>query len=135
MSRRFRENADDVDKEDDNGDEGGLIEKGKKEDIKCKYKKGLNRAKKVVISPFSKFKKIFKKQKRSSKSSSTSNSSSNATRIGSYVCCLCLSKPQTLDTSSDEIDPNDPNDSYESLKSLIEKNDFYSKECNTHLGD
>ncbi|RAL44233.1 hypothetical protein DM860_015593 [Cuscuta australis] len=50
-------------------------------------------------------------------------------------CCLCLRFPRPADLSSDSqsSDPNSPDFSHELLSSLIEKNDFYSKECNPHL--
>ncbi|CAH9072032.1 unnamed protein product [Cuscuta epithymum] len=49
-------------------------------------------------------------------------------------CCLCFKPPQTADSSSESqtSDPNSPNFSRAMLRGLIEKNDFYSKECNPH---
>lgn len=50
-------------------------------------------------------------------------------------CLSCLKEPRTLDSSgqSPTSDPNSPEFTFDMLRDLIEKNDFYSKECNTHL--
>ncbi|KAM6578515.1 hypothetical protein CsatB_030352 [Cannabis sativa] len=50
-------------------------------------------------------------------------------------CCLCIKKSGTGESSlgSQTSDPNDPTFTYDMLKVLIERNDFYSKECNSHL--
>lgn len=145
MSQRFKPNADDSDdEEDDNGEDNnnGVFEKREKENYKrkkkgrfCSYK----RAKKVVLSPFSKFHNVYKRYKRSTSSHeipNLSSSSISSTRSGvNYSCCLCISMPQTLDSDYEDTDPNHSNVCYGYYKSLIENNDFYSKECNTHFGD
>lgn len=49
--------------------------------------------------------------------------------------CLCLRQPKTLDSSGESptSDPNSSEFSVDMLRALLEKNDFYSKECNPHL--
>lgn len=84
-----------------------------------------SRSKRVVLFPFTKSKKQKKSQTRVS---------SSIRRIG--VCgCFCLGQPpHTLDSpKSNSSDTNDPSFTYDRLKTLIEKNDFFSKECDTHL--
>lgn len=91
------------------------------------FKKSFSRAKKVVLLPFtSKSRKHRKSQRR--------------VRIGNgntggLLCgCFCLEQPRTLESpKSNSSDPNDPSFTYDRLKTLIEKNDFFSKECDTHL--
>lgn len=97
--------------------------------------------KKVVLFPVGKAKKQLcnRRQRQQSKRVSFSDASSNAGEkfggTSSKVCFFCFMQPQTLDSSAESIasDPNDSNFSIEMLRSLIEKNDFYSKECNPHL--
>lgn len=50
-------------------------------------------------------------------------------------CLSCLKEPGTLDSSGESTtsDPNSSEFTFDMLRDLIEKNDFYSKECNTHL--
>lgn len=50
-------------------------------------------------------------------------------------CCLCLRQPKTLDSSGESptSDPNSSEFTVDMLRALLEKNDFYSKECNPHL--
>lgn len=50
---------------------------------------------------------------------------------------MCLKKPMTLDSSGESptSDPNSPDFTYGMLRSLIEKNDFFDKDCNPHLDD
>ncbi|CAN4110842.1 unnamed protein product [Withania somnifera] len=50
-----------------------------------------------------------------------------------YMCCL--KRPLTSDSGgeSQTSDPNNPNFTYDMLRLFIEKNDFYSNECNPHL--
>ena len=139
---------------DGDGDHDGLTERRENGNNKRKRrsralligvitkKRGLKRAKKAVLSPFNKFQKLLKRDTRSCSTTtstpcpSNSSLSSSTTRVGSYCCCLCMSKePQTVDTSSDDIDPNDPRISYVYVKTLLEQNEFYSKECNTHFVD
>lgn len=59
---------------------------------------------------------------------------------GGEGCLYCCLKPKpNLDSSSPvepktSSDPNSPNFTFELLRALVEKNDFYSKECNPHIG-
>ncbi|KAJ6762463.1 UBIQUITIN CARBOXYL-TERMINAL HYDROLASE-LIKE PROTEIN [Salix purpurea] len=55
---------------------------------------------------------------------------------------MVLQQPPTLESSSTSTtlqsqtsDPNHPDFTFDMLKSLIETNDFYSKECNPHSLD
>ncbi|KAH6761130.1 ubiquitin carboxyl-terminal hydrolase-like protein [Perilla frutescens var. hirtella] len=56
---------------------------------------------------------------------------------GGGWCCLCVGQPKTLDSSGESptSDPNSSEFTFDMLRALIEKNDFYSKECNPHLDD
>lgn len=49
--------------------------------------------------------------------------------------CSCFNQPLTADTSGESptSDPNSSEFAFDMLRALIEKNDFYSKECNPHL--
>ncbi|XP_031261476.1 uncharacterized protein LOC116119667 [Pistacia vera] len=99
------------------------------------------RAKKLVLLPVAKAKKQLynRRQRQQNKRVSLSDASANAGEkfggTSSKVCFSCFMQPPTLDSSAESIesDPNDPNFSNEMLRSLIENNDFYSKECNPHL--
>ncbi|CAJ2631800.1 unnamed protein product [Trifolium pratense] len=50
-------------------------------------------------------------------------------------CKFCFLRPNVLETpdGSPSSDPNDPNFTNSMLKTLIEKNDFFSKDCNPHI--
>lgn len=63
------------------------------------------------------------------------NSDRRRELYGGGGCYLCLKKPLTSDSGgeSQTSDPNSPTFTYEMLRVFIEKNDFYSKECNPHL--
>jgi len=56
------------------------------------------------------------------------------TRNG-FGCKFCFSRPIVLENpnGSSSSDPNDPKFTHSMLKSLLEKNDFCSKECNPHI--
>ncbi|CAK8544495.1 unnamed protein product [Lathyrus sativus] len=62
------------------------------------------------------------------------SSNGAATRNG-FGCKFCFSRPSVLENpdGSPTSDPNDPKFTHAMLKTLIEKNDFYSKECNPHI--
>lgn len=47
-------------------------------------------------------------------------------------CFMCFIKSRS-DDSPVTSDPNSPNFTFELVRSMIEKNDFYCKECNTHF--
>lgn len=59
---------------------------------------------------------------------------STTTRNG-FGCKFCFSRPNVLENpnGSTGSDPNDPKFTHSMLKSLLEKNDFCSKECNPHI--
>ncbi|KAL8541916.1 hypothetical protein ACS0TY_002967 [Phlomoides rotata] len=54
---------------------------------------------------------------------------------GGGLCCFCVKQPTTLDSpgESPSSDPNSSEFTFDMLRALIEKNEFYSKECNPHL--
>lgn len=62
------------------------------------------------------------------------SSSGSAARSG-FGCKFCFSRPSVMENSdgSPSSDPNDPKFTHSMLRSLIEKNDFCSKECNPHI--
>ncbi|PIA65600.1 hypothetical protein AQUCO_00100831v1 [Aquilegia coerulea] len=89
----------------------------------------LRKVKKVVVSPFRKIQK---------KNTFSSSSSSQPVVVGKNSCFLsylCFKPSHTLDStvSSPISDPNNPKFSSDLLRVMIESNDFYSKECNTHI--
>ncbi|KAL2477691.1 uncharacterized protein Fot_46705 [Forsythia ovata] len=109
---------------------GGPTEKIDLKERKCEScgRKG----KMVSLFRFGKGKKLL--QERRKHRGSSVNSGRWAKR-GGGGCFFCLKQPRamessgespTSDTTSAEID-------YDVLKVLIEKNDFYSKDCNPHL--
>jgi len=52
-----------------------------------------------------------------------------------FGCKFCFSRPNVLGNpnGSPSSDPNHPKFTHSMLKSLLEKNDFCSKECNPHI--
>ncbi|OWM72356.1 hypothetical protein CDL15_Pgr018241 [Punica granatum] len=54
---------------------------------------------------------------------------------GNRRCLFCISRPITLESPAEShtSDPNDPAFTHEMLRAMLEKNDFYSEECNPHL--
>ncbi|CAJ1871484.1 unnamed protein product [Sphenostylis stenocarpa] len=50
-------------------------------------------------------------------------------------CRFCFLRPKVLESPNESptSDPNDPNFTHAMLRTLMEKNDFYSHECNPHL--
>lgn len=110
---------------------------------KHKGKRGFGKAKQVISYPFRKAKKqiLRRKIKRASSSSFTATSrtlSSDKRVVDGSVnqgCGFCF-KELISDSKngSQTTDPNNRKFTDEMLKLLIEKNDFYSKECNPHLG-
>ncbi|KAI8552989.1 hypothetical protein RHMOL_Rhmol06G0310300 [Rhododendron molle] len=70
---------------------------------------------------------------RRKKKGSSNPSPSTVCNLGNIFCCF--KQTPTLDSPADASptsDPNSPAFSHELLRDLIEKNDFYSKECNHH---
>lgn len=141
---------------DDEEDEEDATKKKKKNRTKFDF------GKRLVLNQFSKAKNQIrrvrsKKHLLSSSSSSTISTSSfsrnlnvssrgkvviiqgegdtsNTTRNG-FGCKFCFSRPNVLENpnGSPSSDPNDPKFTHSMLKSLLEKNDFCSKECNPHI--
>ncbi|GMH23969.1 hypothetical protein Nepgr_025812 [Nepenthes gracilis] len=142
--KAYGSDQDDDDEDDDEYRNSSEIIRGREKEEKRKkkrkplYKKGVRKVKRVVLFPFRKFQKLFARRNRLSSSLYHPHSNSNVPGIGSYPCCWCFSEPRTLNTAvgnspQKNPDPHDPGTSYEDLKVLIEKNDFYSKGCNTHF--
>lgn len=127
----------------DDDDDDNAIGKKQHRRMGCGY------GKRVVLHQFTKAKNQIRRirSKRALLSSSSSCSTRNVssrgktvlhggggTRIGSG-CRFCFSRPKVLETpiGSPTSDPNDPTFTQSMLKTLIEKSDFYSKECNPHI--
>ncbi|GMH14973.1 hypothetical protein Nepgr_016814 [Nepenthes gracilis] len=139
VRRRVKADGDDDNEEEEDEDcsrEGIIGRREREKQRQQKKRTPLHR--RVVLLSFRKFQKHVIKRKSSAPHHPRSNFSFS--RIGNYFCCSCLSQPQTVDNAVDSSpqkrdDPDDPETSYEALKALIEKNDFYAKECNTHFSD
>ncbi|MED6172541.1 hypothetical protein PIB30_051013 [Stylosanthes scabra] len=119
---------------------------------------GFGKAKEMAMHQFTKAKSQLRRvrsRRALLRSSSSSTSSANASKRGfsgkvtsvrgsddyysGSKCKFCFSRPRVLE-SSDEgggssviSDPNDAKFTNAMLTLLIEKNDFYSKECNPHM--
>ncbi|KDP23317.1 hypothetical protein JCGZ_23150 [Jatropha curcas] len=104
--------------------------KNKKKKKKKQQRRGYGCAKEVVLVPFIKAKNYLKQSR-------TNNWSSSSSATGNRFdgSCFCLKQPSTLESPADShtSDPDDPKFTLEMLTTLIEKNDFYSKECNPHF--
>ncbi|KAL2460657.1 Uncharacterized protein Adt_44077 [Abeliophyllum distichum] len=116
----------------DGEDGGGPTEKFDQKERKCEScgKKG----KMVSLFRFRKGKKLL--QERRKHRGSSVNSGCWAKRGGGGGgCFLCLKQPWAMESSGESptSDTNSAGIGYDMLKVLIEKNDFYSKECNPHL--
>lgn len=92
---------------------------------------------KGVLFPFIKPNRLFHK-----KSTPAAASNANCFPGNTSTSCFCFKQPPTLGSSSTSTtlqsqtsDPNHPDFTFDMLKSLIETNDFYSKECNPHSLD
>lgn len=144
------------DDDDDEDDEGGGVQanedhRKKQRGFGCGgFGRNLGKARRVILSPFTKAKarKQLPRRKHSWASSSCSSSiaatkvtgfSSSGKEIGgggnSKGCYFCFTRPLTMESPAESrtSDPNDPNFTYDMLKVLIEKSDFYSPDCNPHL--
>ncbi|XP_055816486.1 uncharacterized protein LOC129886005 [Solanum dulcamara] len=95
---------------------------------------GKNKGKRVSCFRFRKVKSMFLRRKRKGVSGN-SERRRELSGGGRGGCYLCLKRPLTSDSGgeSQTSDPNSPNFTYEMLRVFIEKNDFYSNECNPHL--
>lgn len=110
----------------------------------------LTKVRQVVLSPFSKVDitiKIGRKRNRTNRRVSSSNppgcfsfpscssSSSASGKRPNRAFCFCIGQPQTLGSPLFEprtSDPNDPQFTLDMLRTMIQKNDFYSKDSNPH---
>lgn len=114
----------------DGGGGGGPTEKIDQKERKCHScgKKG----KKVSIFGFGKGKKLLQ-QRRKHKGSSVNSGCWAKSGGGGGV--LCFKQPRAMDSSGESptSDCNCAEFDYDTLRALIEKNDFYSKDCNPHL--
>lgn len=105
-------------------------------------KKGFSRygkTKQVVARQLSKAKKQIhnRSHKRGVRTSSGLGKTENMIvgNGGTSGCYFCFSRPQVVESpvESPSSDPNGPTFTYATLKTLLEKNDFYSKDCNPHI--
>lgn len=123
------------------GDDGGNAMR----DEDGKKKHTIGKAKQVFLQQFTKAKRELhnRRHRKALRSSSGSSGAAIVTRAsgktirgGSIAgCYFCFSRPQVLESPSRSppSDPNTPSFTYAMFKTLIEKNDFYSKECNPHI--
>ncbi|KAF3454758.1 hypothetical protein FNV43_RR05206 [Rhamnella rubrinervis] len=139
--------GDDDEEEDDKG--GGVQasedHRAKQRVYGCgEFRRNLGKARRVVLSPFTKIKarRQLSRRKHTWASSSladtkVSGSSGKGIGVGGVGkgCYFCFTQPLTMESPSESrtSDPNDPNFTYDMMKVLIEKSDFYSPECNPHL--
>lgn len=95
------------------------------------------KSKKVALLQFTMAKKYLKHRRENSNKWPSSSSANATTTTGKRIVgsCFCLKQPFTLESPAEShtSDPNDPKFTFEMLKTLIEKNDFYSIECDPHL--
>lgn len=122
------------------GGGGGSVDGDDGDEDDAKERRGYvyGKAKHLVSFPFRKAKKQLVYSRRR-KSRSISSPRSSGKREGFLGCYLCFKQkqPHTIESpsaNSQTSDPNNPAFTYDHLKLLIEKNDFYSKESNPHLG-
>lgn len=99
------------------------------------------KAKKALLRFFHNPKRLHRKRKKKKRffpsCFSTGKRGGNGFSGGFFSCIFCFNKPKTLESQSpvesQTSDPNDPMFNFEMLRNFMEVNDFYSKECNTHL--
>lgn len=96
---------------------------------------GKSKGKRVSCFRFSKVKRTILRRKRKGVSGNSEGRREFSGGGGGGGCYLCLKRPLTSDSGgeSQTSDPNSPNFTYEMFRLFIEKNDFYSNECNPHL--
>ncbi|WVZ08225.1 hypothetical protein V8G54_021571 [Vigna mungo] len=90
----------------------------------------------VVVHQFAKAKKQIRRvrSRKSLLAKSRPGNEEGGIRRGNG-CGFCFSRPKVLESPNESptSDPNDPNFTQAMLRTLMDKNDFYSKECNPHL--
>lgn len=96
---------------------------------------GKNKGKRVSCFRFRKVRRMILRRKRKGLSGNSARRRELSGGGGGGGCYLCLKRPLTSDSGGEAqtSDPNSPNFTYEMLRVFIEKNDFYSSECNPHL--
>lgn len=113
----------------------------------CLSKFGISRAKQVFRRASGKARRKFfgrSKKRRSSAVSSngvgarkegTRGTSAGGSRFGDRCCLSCIRRPKTLGSPVESVasDPNDPEFTHEMMRDLLEKNEFFSAECSTHM--
>ncbi|KAK3030379.1 hypothetical protein RJ639_038907 [Escallonia herrerae] len=120
----------DKDRSDGGGGGGGGFNGGYEEDDgggsggKTDQRKHGRKGKRVALFRFRKVKKRIPR-----------NSAANSGGCFGKNVGLCFKPSPTVDSAveSPASDPNNPEFGFDLLRALIEKNDFYSEECNTHL--
>ncbi|PON69551.1 hypothetical protein PanWU01x14_086740 [Parasponia andersonii] len=135
------------DGDDDEDESGGVRERGdqkpkqRAKGYTCNgFSRNFGKAKHLVLRPFTNT----RAQKQVSKKTHIKASSSYCSGAGAAPkysttssgkgCCFCFTKSPTGESSMrSQSSPNDPTFTYDMLKVLIERNGFYSKECNPHL--
>ena len=138
--------SDGDDEEDEEDEEDAAI--GNKQQRR-RRRRGFGKAKEVAMHQFTKAKNQLRRIRSRRSLLRSSSSSVNASRRGSSGkvfdrsddngsgCKFCFCRPRVLESPEDgsppTSDPNDPNFTHAMLRALIEKNDFYSKECNPHV--
>lgn len=123
---------DDKEREDEEGDGNGEVQKKEASEISRDFKKSIKR-------PFRKRKK--EKERGDSevvKSPSVRRRRRRIQfgggRVGGGSCYVCFLQPKREESpETPTSDPNSETFSFEMLSTLIEKNDFYCKECNPHI--
>ncbi|CAN4108318.1 unnamed protein product [Withania somnifera] len=92
---------------------------------------GKKKGKRVSCFRFRKVKRTLLWRKRKG----VSENSERRRELSGGGCYMCVKRPLTSDSGGEAptSDPNSPNFTYDRLRLFIEKNDFYSNECNPHL--
>lgn len=134
----------------DDDDDDGIVERGEPsgppharlQDKKKKKKISFTlarKAKRVILFPFKQARIHFITPRTRTNLSNNAPSTPHCRFPGkraALATCFCFSRqPPILDPPAESTtsDPDDPGFTFDMLKALIEKNDFYSKECNPHL--
>ncbi|XP_050382509.1 uncharacterized protein LOC126799356 [Argentina anserina] len=145
LDKEISSSSRDDDEEEEDDENGGDVNERcrcrgkdrKKQSSKIGFSRNLGKAKQVVLFPFTKAKKQLPRRNRGAASSCSPFSSGKRFGVsgGNAGCYLCFMPPLNVDSSAESpsSDPNSPNFTHGKLRSLIEKNDFYSRECNYHL--
>ncbi|WOH04441.1 hypothetical protein DCAR_0623850 [Daucus carota subsp. sativus] len=82
--------------------------------------------------PLFRFRKLRRKNKLPSSESRWCCFGGKEENVGGWGCFMCFRRSPGGDSPA-RSDPNSPNFTFELMRSMIEKNDFYSKDCNTHF--